>query len=135
MPIGKTLSVTTRAQWRAWLKENYAAESEIWLLNPKKHTKLTRVEYDDAVEEALCFGWIDSQERRVDDEFSAIRFSPRKKNSTWSDSNIARMERLLQTKKVLPEVAAAYRAATTGRGTKRGRHPAGRMGGSTPRRR
>jgi uncharacterized protein YdeI (YjbR/CyaY-like superfamily) len=81
MEIGRTLYITNRKAWRAWLAKNHAREKEIWLIYYKKHTGNPRIPYDDAVEEALCYGWIDSIIQRVDDERTAQRFSPRRPKS------------------------------------------------------
>ncbi|HEY8020811.1 MAG TPA: YdeI/OmpD-associated family protein [Thermoanaerobaculia bacterium] len=88
------LHVTTRADWRAWLAEHHDRESEVWLVFAKRHTGLPRVEYDDAVEEALCFGWIDSLVHRLDEDRYAQKFTPRKPDSRWSDSNRRRYAKL-----------------------------------------
>ena len=72
MKISKTLYVTSRDDWRAWLEKNHETEKEVWLIYYKKHTNQPRIPYDDAVEEALCFGWIDSIRRRRD-EYLPIR--------------------------------------------------------------
>jgi len=87
MKITKTLYVTTRDEWRSWLEKNHKSEKEIWLIYYKKHTGKPRIPYDDAVEEALCFGWIDSIIKRIDEKKYAQKFSPRKQNSVWSDLN------------------------------------------------
>ena len=84
----------TRARWRAWLAKNHAREEGIWLVTGKKAARTKRLGYDDAVEEALCFGWIDSRERSLDDERTMIWMSPRKAKSNWSRSNKDRVERL-----------------------------------------
>jgi uncharacterized protein YdeI (YjbR/CyaY-like superfamily) len=89
------LHVTTREEWRAWLDAHHATDKEIWLVSYKRHTGKLRVAYDDAVEEALCFGWIDSLVRRLDDERMAQKFTPRKAGSGWSPSNVARFQRLV----------------------------------------
>jgi len=89
-----TLHVTTREAWRAWLTKHHITEREIWLLYAKKHTGKPRVPYDDAVEEAICFGWIDSLVRRIDDDYYAQKFTPRKPASAWSDLNIWRARKL-----------------------------------------
>src|ERR1044071_5257177 len=68
MEITKTLYLTNRKDWRAWLKKHYQTEKEIWLVYPKKASGKPRIEYDDAVEEALCFGWIDSLIKKLDEE-------------------------------------------------------------------
>jgi uncharacterized protein YdeI (YjbR/CyaY-like superfamily) len=78
MEIGRTLYITNRKAWRAWLAKNHAREKEIWLIYYKKHTGKPRIPYDDAVEEALFYVWIDSIIKRVDDERIAQRFSPRR---------------------------------------------------------
>ena len=82
-----TLDVRDRPAWRKWLEEHHASTTEIWLVFHKVHTGVTSVPYGDAVEEALCFGWIDSLVRRLDDAKYARKFTPRKANSRWSTSN------------------------------------------------
>lgn len=91
----------TRAAWRAWLQKNHAARSEQWALFYKKHVG-RGMAYPEAVEEALCFGWIDGLERRIDDRCHMLRFTPRKPGSTWAPSNIARVKRLIKEKKMTP---------------------------------
>ena len=83
----ETLDVRDRQAWRKWLEEHHASSLEIWLVFHKRHTGVASVAYDDAVEEALCFGWIDSLVRRLDDERYARKFTPRKANSRWSTIN------------------------------------------------
>ena len=83
-----------RAEWRAWLEANHAAEAGIWLVYPKKGSDMPRVEYADAVEEALCFGWIDSVINGIDEHRYMQLFTPRKPKSTWSQLNKVRVERL-----------------------------------------
>ena len=104
MKIGKTLYVTDRKDWRTWLREHYKNEKEIWLIYYKKGTGKPRIEYNDAVEEALCFGWIDSTVRSIDDKKHAQRFSPRKPGSSYSPANKERLRSLLKKKKVIKEV-------------------------------
>lgn len=91
----KTLHVTNRKDWRAWLAENHATETEVWLVFAKQHTGKPRVSYDDAVEEALCYGWIDSIARKIDDDLYAQKFTPRKDRTRWSAPNLERVRRLL----------------------------------------
>ena len=91
----KTLLVTDRREWRAWLKANGGREKEIWLVFYKKHTGKARLAYDDAVEEALCFGWIDSIVKRLDEERYAQKFTPRNRGSKWSDLNIGRVKKMI----------------------------------------
>ena len=83
----ETLDVRSRQKWRKWLKEHYDSKSEIWLVFHKVHTGITCISYNDAVEEALCFGWIDSIIRRLDDARYARKFTPRKAGSKWSTIN------------------------------------------------
>jgi uncharacterized protein YdeI (YjbR/CyaY-like superfamily) len=83
-----------RADWRRWLRENHAGSSGVWLVTWKKSAGRPRVDYDAAVEEALCYGWVDSKSKTVDDERTSIFFTPRKPKSSWSASNVARVEKL-----------------------------------------
>jgi uncharacterized protein YdeI (YjbR/CyaY-like superfamily) len=85
----------TRVEWRRWLAANHGSAAGAWLVSWKKPTGKPAVGYDAAVEEALCFGWIDSQHRTIDDERSRLLFTPRRAKSGWSASNVARVERLL----------------------------------------
>lgn len=96
MEITKTLYVTNRSEWRRWLSENHTTESEIWLVYYRKASGKPRIPYNDAVEEAICFGWIDSTEKKIDNECSAQKFSPRKPNSRWSELNKERARRLIE---------------------------------------
>lgn len=98
------LYVTNRQDWRKWLKENYKDKKEIWLVYPRKHSGLPRIPYNEAVEEALCFGWIDSITRTIDEERYSQRFTPRKPRSTYSQTNRERLRRMIEQDKVLPEV-------------------------------
>jgi uncharacterized protein YdeI (YjbR/CyaY-like superfamily) len=105
MEITKTLHVTNPKDWRNWLKKNYKIEKEIWLVYYKKRTGKPRIEYNDAVEEALCFGWIDSIVKTLDEERTVQRFSPRKPKAKYSQANIERLRSLVAQKKVIKEVA------------------------------
>lgn len=100
----KTLYVVDRKKWRAWLRQHFKTEKEIWLVYYKKGSGKPRIEYNDAVEEALCFGWIDSTVRSIDEKCFAQRFSPRKPNSKYSPANKERLRFLLKKKKVIKEV-------------------------------
>jgi len=84
----------TRASWRAWLAANHNKKNEIWLIFFKKASGKKGVPYEEALEEALCYGWIDSLLRKIDDERRVIRFSPRKEKSIWSARNKATVARL-----------------------------------------
>jgi uncharacterized protein YdeI (YjbR/CyaY-like superfamily) len=94
LELGKTLQVTERADWRSWLADHYLDEPEIWLVYYRKETGKPRILYADAVEEALCFGWIDSIVKKLDEERTAQRFSPRRARSGYSQTNIERLRRL-----------------------------------------
>jgi uncharacterized protein YdeI (YjbR/CyaY-like superfamily) len=83
-----------RHDWRAWLASNHGVSDGVWLVTWKKATGKPRVDYDAAVEEALCFGWVDSKSRAVDDERTSLYFTPRKPKSAWSESNVARVAKL-----------------------------------------
>jgi uncharacterized protein YdeI (YjbR/CyaY-like superfamily) len=83
-----------RAAWRRWLESNHERSTGVWLVTWKKTAGRPRVDYDAAVEEALCFGWVDSKSRSVDDERTSLYFTPRKPKSSWSESNVARVEKL-----------------------------------------
>ncbi len=95
MEIGETLYVTTAAGFRKWLKANHSAKTEIWLVQYKKAAKKPSINYVEAVEEAICFGWIDSFEKGMDTERYATRFSPRRPKSNWTEMNKERARRLL----------------------------------------
>jgi len=100
MKIGKTLYVTTRGQWRSWLSKHYKTEPEIWLIYYRKETGKPRISYDDAVLEALAFGWIDSIEKRIDEARFAQRFSPRRSTSSLSPMNKERIAELIKEEKM-----------------------------------
>jgi uncharacterized protein YdeI (YjbR/CyaY-like superfamily) len=106
------LDTAHRAEWRAWLARHYKSEKEIWLVYYKKHTGKVRISYNDAVEEALCFGWIDSTVRRIDADRYAQRFSPRNSKSPYSQSNRERFARLSAQGKVMKGVAGPAKNVT-----------------------
>ena len=87
---------TDRDAWRAWLAAHHATAKEIWLVFYKKHVKKPGLAYEEAVEEALCFGWIDGLLKRIDGEKYAVRFSPRRKNSIWSERNKQRVRKMIR---------------------------------------
>ena len=86
----------TRFQWRAWLEANHATVSGIWLVFNKKSSGLPHIPYEEDVEEALCFGWVDSKPAKVDDVRSSLYYSPRKPKSGWARTNKIRVARLLE---------------------------------------
>jgi uncharacterized protein YdeI (YjbR/CyaY-like superfamily) len=98
------LHVTRRAEWRAWLRKHSKSAKEIWLVYNKKHTGRPRVSYNDAVEEALAFGWIDSTARRIDEDRYAQRFTPRRRGSAYSPSNLERLRAMARRGKVAKDV-------------------------------
>ena len=100
MEIGETLYVTSRRDFRKWLAKNCRKKEEIWLIFYKKYSGKPSISYDEAVEEALCYGWIDSQQKPIDAEKFARRFTPRKKGSNWAESNIKRAQRMLHSGKM-----------------------------------
>jgi uncharacterized protein YdeI (YjbR/CyaY-like superfamily) len=100
MDIGKTLYISDRKVWHEWLGTNFSTEKEIWLIYPDKHTGEKRLQYNDAVEEALSFGWIDSTVKRNDEHSSAQRFSPRKPDSEYSQANKERLRWLVKEGKL-----------------------------------
>ena len=105
------VSVQDRAAWRAWLAENHVTSPGIWLVIYKKSSGKPRLSYDDAVEEALCFGWIDGQTNKLDDERFIQLFTPRRRKSTWSKSNKVRIERLIAAGLMTPAGLAKIEAA------------------------
>jgi uncharacterized protein YdeI (YjbR/CyaY-like superfamily) len=90
------IQMKDRRSWRMWLEKNHDRKQSVWILFPKKHTSRRSVVYTDAVEEALCFGWIDSQVRRVDEDVYIQKFTPRRRKSAWSPSNKQRVRKLVR---------------------------------------
>ena len=89
-----TLDVRTRERWRQWLRKNHGSSPGIWLIRHKQHSTVKTMPYEDVVREALCFGWIDSLVKRLDDDRYAIKVTPRKPTSKWSDINRRRWREL-----------------------------------------
>ena len=92
----KTIEFKNPSEWQAWLSENHDKENEIWLIFHKKATGIPCIEYKDSLDEALCFGWVDSLIKKIDEEKYARKFTPRKDNSKWSLVNKKRVEELIQ---------------------------------------
>ena len=90
----KTFYARTGEEWREWLTRHHDSEPEVWLVFYKKHTGRQCISYDNALDEALCFGWIDSLVKRLDDARYALKFTPRKPDSKWSDANRKRYAEL-----------------------------------------
>ena len=89
-----TLDVRTRTEWRRWLTKHHASSAGIWLIRHKQHSGVESMPYEDLVSEALCFGWVDSLVKRLDDNCYAIKVTPRKPTSNWSDINRKRWNQL-----------------------------------------
>lgn len=102
MEITETLHANSREEWRAWLEDHHATNKEIWLVSYKKATGKPRITYEEAIEEALCFGWIDSTGKSIDAERTALRFTPRRPKSNWVEANKARARRLIASGRMTP---------------------------------
>jgi uncharacterized protein YdeI (YjbR/CyaY-like superfamily) len=100
MEIGETLYVTKAEDFRRWLRQNHDTKKEIWLIRYKKTTGKPSIDYVEAVEAAICFGWIDGLEKSIDSERFALRFSPRRPRSNWTDTNKERARRMIAAKKM-----------------------------------
>ncbi len=96
----KTFDARTIERWREWLKTHHDSENEVWLIFHKKHTGKPSVAYKDALDEALCYGWIDSLIKRIDEDRYARKFTPRKAESNWSIINIKRYNELKAAKRL-----------------------------------
>jgi len=103
------LDVAKRSEWRTWLRKNYKTAKAVWLVFHKKHAGRPRVAYNDAVEEAVAFGWIDSVAKKMDEDRYAQRFTPRNPKSSFSESNIARLRAMAAKGKIMPEVLERVR--------------------------
>jgi uncharacterized protein YdeI (YjbR/CyaY-like superfamily) len=104
-------SFACREQWRAWLTANHQTARELWLIFHKKHTGQRGLTYVEALEEALCFGWIDGILKRIDDQKHRVRFSPRRKNSIWSERNKRRVRKLIKEGRMTEPGLAKIRQA------------------------
>src|SRR5947209_16262297 len=117
MDIGETLLVSSAQEWRMWLAQHHEEKKEIWLIYYKKTSGKTGISYEESVEEALCFGWIDGAIKGIDGDTYAGRFSPRRAKSPWSESNRVRVARLLRDGKMteagLAVLPADLRPATS----------------------
>ncbi len=110
-PPSNSVHPKTRAEWRAWLSEHHQQEAGVWLVTYKKATGKPRIDYDEAVEEALCFGWVDSKPATLDDERSMLYFAPRKAGTGWSKVNKQRIEKLIAGGLMTPAGLAKIEAA------------------------
>jgi uncharacterized protein YdeI (YjbR/CyaY-like superfamily) len=109
--ITETFFAPDAAAWRAWLAAHHADRNEIWLVMLKHHVDEPSITQSEAVDEAVCYGWIDSHLRRIDDRSHALRFTPRNAASTWSQSNKDRVERLIAAGRMAAPGLAAVAAA------------------------
>jgi uncharacterized protein YdeI (YjbR/CyaY-like superfamily) len=109
--VGEMLDVRTPAAWRAWLKRNHAGKKEIWLIYHAKASGSSSISYNDAVDEAICFGWIDSTVKKLDAHSRAQRFTPRRKGSPVSEMNKARARRLVRERRMTVAGRAALGSA------------------------
>ena len=111
---GDPIHFVTTEDWRSWLEGNHATENDVWLMIHKRHSETVSITVDQAVEEALCFGWIDSSMQPIDGDRYALRFTPRRKGSNWSERNKARVARLIEegrmTEAGLAEIEEAKRS-------------------------
>jgi uncharacterized protein YdeI (YjbR/CyaY-like superfamily) len=105
--LGETLDVATAAEWHAWLQANHASAAEIWLIYHSKGSGMAGITYNDAVDEALCFGWIDSTVKKLDAATRAQRFTPRRPGSAVSEMNKVRVRRLVEAGRMTPAGLAA----------------------------
>jgi uncharacterized protein YdeI (YjbR/CyaY-like superfamily) len=97
-----TIAPRTTDEWQAWLAEHHESEDSVWLKFAKMRSGIPSVTYDEAVEVALCFGWIDGQARRLDEQYSLQRFTPRRKRSNWSKRNRDRATALIESGRMHP---------------------------------
>jgi uncharacterized protein YdeI (YjbR/CyaY-like superfamily) len=107
----KKVRPKSRAAWREWLEEHHATSPGIWLVFAKKHAGLPTLTYEDAVQEALCFGWIDSLVKSIDERFHMQMFTPRKPKSRWSATNKARLAKLMKAGVMAPAGLTAVEQA------------------------
>ena len=105
------LLFATQPDWRAWLEENHTQPQGLWLKHAKKSSGKTSVSYQEALEEALCYGWIDSQKQAYDEDYFLQKFTPRGSKSVWSKINVAKTEALIKSERMQPAGLAAINAA------------------------
>jgi uncharacterized protein YdeI (YjbR/CyaY-like superfamily) len=109
----KTFEARNAAEWRRWLAAHHDSESEVWVVFNKRHTGRASIAYLDALDEALCFGWIDSLVKRLDESRFARKFTPRKPDSKWSDVNRKRYAQLRANGRLMPPGIARQPTART----------------------
>ncbi len=111
MAIGEMFYAKDRKTWRAWLTKHQADRKEIWLVFYKKHTGHPSVSYEEAVEEAICFGWIDSILQKMDEERYAQKFTPRGAKTKWSATNVRRAKKMIKAGRMTEAGLVKYRGA------------------------
>ena len=112
----RVLLFATQPDWRAWLEENHTQPGGLWLKHAKKSSRKTSISYQEALEEALCFGWIDSQKQAYDEDYFLQKFTPRGSKSIWSKINVAKAEELIKSGKIQPAgLEAVSKAKQDGR--------------------
>lgn len=111
LPPDNSVHPLTRPEWRSWLAQHHTQRAGVWFISFKQATNQLRVTYDEAVEEALCWGWIDSKPRKLDDERSMLWFAPRKPKTGWSKPNKERVERMIEAGLMQPAGLAKIDAA------------------------
>lgn len=110
-PPPNSIHPKSRSEWRQWLEANHMRTEGVWLISFKKATGKPRFEYDESVEEALCFGWIDSKGNKLDEDRSMLWFAPRKPRTGWSKPNKERVEKLIRAGLMAPAGLAKVEAA------------------------
>ncbi|HEV2225196.1 MAG TPA: YdeI/OmpD-associated family protein [Nitrososphaerales archaeon] len=108
----KKLRVSKPSDWRSWLEKNHDKEDGVWLVFQKKGSGVPSISYEEAVDEALAFGWIDSLIKKIDDRKYARKFTPRRPWSIWSKSNISRVEKLIGEGRMTSRGLAAFQMRT-----------------------
>jgi uncharacterized protein YdeI (YjbR/CyaY-like superfamily) len=102
MELTLTFHAPDRETWRAWLEQHHADTKEVWLIYFKPHTKQPSISYEDSVEEALCFGWVDSLIQKIDEDRYARKFTPRRMDSVWSETNKRRVAKVIAEGRMTP---------------------------------
>jgi uncharacterized protein YdeI (YjbR/CyaY-like superfamily) len=110
-PPSNSIHPKSRADWRKWLEENHMRNEGVWLISYKKTSGRQSFDYEESVEEALCFGWIDSKGNKLDDERTMLWFSPRKSGSKWAKPNKERVKKLMKAGLMAPAGLAKVEAA------------------------
>jgi len=100
--LNKALLFKNRNEWRSWLEKNHMISNEVWLIHYKKSSSKKNLNHFDAVKEAICFGWIDSKLKKIDEERFILRYSPRKPRSVWSKINKKNAEKMISLRKMMP---------------------------------